>query len=79
MQALPPSRPPWEGVQIRGPMHRMQAVARYLGIGRSTAYEMIQRGELPRPIPLSPGVSVIPESWLEAVVAARATAQHTRA
>jgi predicted DNA-binding transcriptional regulator AlpA len=68
------ARPPWEGVQIRGPMHRMHAVARYLGIGRSTAYEMIQRGELPRPIALTPGVSVIPESWLEAVVAARATA-----
>ena len=63
---------PWDGVEIRGPMYRMQAVARYLGIGRSTAYEMIQRGELPPPIRLSPGVSVTPESWLQAVVAARA-------
>ena len=65
-------RRPWDGVEIRGPMLRMNAVARYLGIGRSTAYEMVQRLELPPPIRLSPGVSVIPESWLEAVVAARA-------
>jgi predicted DNA-binding transcriptional regulator AlpA len=59
-------------VAVRGPMHRMSSVARYMGIGRSTVYEMIDRGDLPAPIKLTSGIAVIPQSWLDAIVAARA-------
>ena len=66
--------PAWEGVPVCGPMHRMSSVAHYMGIGRSTVYELIDRGELPTPIKLTSGISVLPQSWLDAVVAARASA-----
>ena len=59
---------------MRGPMHRISSVARYMGIGRSTVYELIERGELPPPIKLTSGIAIIPESWLDAVAAARASA-----
>lgn len=65
------SNPPWHGVPVRGPMHRVSGIAKYLQIGRSTVYELIARGDLPRPIRLSAGISVIPESWLDAIVEAQ--------
>lgn len=58
-----------------GPMLRISDAAQYLGLGRSTLYDMIAHGQLPPPIKLRSGLSVLPKSWLDAAVAARV--QHT--
>lgn len=47
-----------QSAPLRGPYLRPSAAARYLDVSPSTLWALIKQNRLPRPLKLSPGVSL---------------------
>lgn len=68
---------PWKGLSPAGPLLRPAEAAAFLKTSRKNYYAMARRGEVPTPVRLRPEgrATVIPQSWLDAVIAARFRAE----
>lgn len=62
----------WMGIPATGPLLRPADAARYLGLGISTMYDQIQRGEIPPLVKIGARASGIPKPWLDAAIQLRA-------
>lgn len=64
---------PWKCVEPRGPYLRPAQAAAFCGISTPTLYEMVRAGTFPAPVRVHPEgkATVIPQTWLEAVLSAR--------
>ena len=69
-----PAATPWSSVPPTGPMLRPPEAAAYLGFkSRQQLHQMVRSGEAPAPIRLRKEGNAcgIPQSWLDAIIAAR--------
>jgi len=72
------SNVPWNGIKADGPLLRPAEAAAFLKTSPKNYYAMARRGEVPKPVKLRADgrATVIPLSWLNAVIAARFCAEN---
>ena len=63
----------WQETEPRGRLLRPSEVTTITGLSKSQIYQMIRDGEFPPFIKLGRRASALPQSWLDAFVADRAS------
>lgn len=63
---------PWRDTPVEGPFLRSGQAADFLNLSRTQFYALARIGALPRPFKIGGRAAGLPQSWLNAVLRARA-------